>query len=424
MISGRKLGAVAELDSDRRTGPDVDRCRQGIDTIGGPAAAAAARAQVGADGGVQNARRLIPGHAHVGLHVGVVREDFAIGIQGDVIGIAEADREDFPVFAIGIGGGDPTVRSQDAHGPAAGIPLARQEQIFVPVWRGAAFTAGLERDMPLTLAHASHPLRRIGLDFDWQSGVITGNEIDPPAVGRQSQGMRAVVTEALQIFELCHLVELIVAVGISQTVESTLATVRHVQGIEGPEQSLRPRKLDVEPLDASRFAAADRWRRDAIEAGIALVAGDDPTLGIDSQRDPGAEFVFRHGEQSLDLKAREQMECVAGRGRIGCRRSAGDHAHRDLGLLRQDVVIAAGGAGCRRPTARRRPTTSTRGQRQISSFSSKIEGESVWRRKVSGSSASLTTGGQARKKRGASPLVKSGSNRGRGLSAKASSRTP
>ena len=205
---------------------------------------------------------------------------------------------------------------------------------------------------------------------DHEGAEIAGDQIDPLAVGRQSQGVRTVVAVAVQFLEQRHLVELIVAIGIAQPVETALAVARDVEAVEGEQQTHGRAEVDVQPLDARRLAAADRRRRDAKQAAASLVAGDDPALGIDGHRDPGAERLFRHGEQSLDLKTGQQMKCVARNfcsrltfGRLPGHR--GRHADRDLGLLRHQVFIAPGGAGARQRQGGEQATPQA--ERQISS---------------------------------------------------------
>ena len=79
--------------------------------------------------------------------------------------------------------------------------------------------------------------------------------IDLLAVGRQPQGVGAVLAVAAKIFQPGHFVELVVAVGVAQPIERAGGgIVRHIQRIEGEEQPLGRRKSDVEPLDARRLA--------------------------------------------------------------------------------------------------------------------------------------------------------------------------
>lgn len=55
-----------------------------------------------------DAGRPIPGRPGVVFHVGVKCKKFAVEIEIDIVLIAEARRDDFPILAVGVGPTDPS----------------------------------------------------------------------------------------------------------------------------------------------------------------------------------------------------------------------------------------------------------------------------------------------------------------------------
>ena len=168
---------------------------------------------------------------------------------------------------------------------------------------------------------------------------------------------------------LVDLVELIVAVGVAQPKKAPLEPLN----VTYNESKAKSRPWADESLTSSRSTVVGSllpigWRRDAIEAGRCLVAGDDPTLGIDGHRDPRATRLLRHGEQSLDLKTGQQMERVAG--------AASEAAVGPRGTL--GAISGFWVSGCHRPgrlrrqhrqPAERQPTSQCpRGDREFHVF--------------------------------------------------------
>ncbi len=98
--------------------------------------------------------------------------------------------------------------------------------------------------------------------------------------------------------------------GVGRAVEAAAgaAVDREVEVAEGVEHPLRGGDLDAEVLDLRRLVAADRRQGDPAEPLAVLVAGDQPPLVVEGDRDPRAEGLARHGEQLLDLEPRRDVE--------------------------------------------------------------------------------------------------------------------
>jgi len=103
-LSG-KLLRVAELHASRRAAADVHDRAERVGVVVGPFRRALAEAELRARDDVQDARVAIPRQAHVPLHVAVVGEKLAVGVEVEVVGVAETGGEKLPFFAVGIGGG-------------------------------------------------------------------------------------------------------------------------------------------------------------------------------------------------------------------------------------------------------------------------------------------------------------------------------
>ena len=131
LILFRELRAVAEGRAHGRPWADIDQGRQAIGIAGGPLAGAAAPAEFAAAGRMVYPRGAIPRRSKIPFHVGVVDEEFAVGVEGHVVGIAVARAPDLPGLPRRIGADDIAARGEDADRMAAGVPHPRDEQIFV-----------------------------------------------------------------------------------------------------------------------------------------------------------------------------------------------------------------------------------------------------------------------------------------------------
>ena len=92
VILRRELVCLVESHSGGTSSPDVDGAREAVEVIRRPLARAVPPAELRADRAVIDAYRAIPGEADVPFHVAVEREELAIGVEGEVILVAESRR--------------------------------------------------------------------------------------------------------------------------------------------------------------------------------------------------------------------------------------------------------------------------------------------------------------------------------------------
>ena len=154
---------------------------------------------------------------------------------------------------------------------------------------------------------------------------------------------------AAEFLELHHFVQLVIAVGVADPVQTTPRTIdHHVQAVERPEHSLGVRDLDGQVLDLGRLLAPQRGDGDPAQALAFLVAHQQPPLRIAGQADPRAEFVLGHGEEPFDLEPGRHVEAlVAATGATG----VGEH-------VAPRVVAQGGDAGGGLPLFRVGPRSS------------------------------------------------------------------
>ena len=311
LIFGGELRAVAEGGADRRAGADVDERREAVGQRRRPLAGTGTPAELAATRGMVDARRPIPRRPEIPLHVGVVDEHLAVGVEGEVVGIAVAAGPDFPLLAIGIGADDIAPRREDPDGMPPGVPEARDEEIFVPVGRQPARGFGGKLDTALVGADATERLR-LGDIFhgERREGVVAADDEQLLAIGGEADGMGTVLAAPLKGAELFDMIEDVVAVGVGRPVEAAAgATVADdIQRVERPEEPLSTGQLDRDLLDDRRLRAVERRRRDPHKPLVSLVAGDQPPLRIGGEADPRAEQVLRHREQLLNLEAGKEIE--------------------------------------------------------------------------------------------------------------------
>ena len=202
---------------------------------------------------------------------------------------------------------------------APGVPETRDEEIFVPVGGQAARCFGGKLDTALVGADATERLR-LGDIFhgERRKGVVAADDEQLLAIGGEADGMGAMLPAPLKGPELFDMIEDVVAVGVGRPVKATAraAVADDIQGVERPQEPLGTGELDRDLLHNRRLRAIERRRRDPHEPLVALIAGDQPSLGIGGEADPRAKHVLRHGEELLDLKAGEEIERLR-RGRPG-----------------------------------------------------------------------------------------------------------
>ena len=313
LILGGEFCPGAENSARGRAGSDVQGRGQAVGVVVGPATGTGAPTVVGAVDDVIDAVRNIPRGALVPLHVGVVGEEFAVLIEGEVELIAEAEGEEFHGFAFGIGAADVAAGGEFVFGVAAGVPHAREEVVLVPTDGAGFFHAGGE------------------------VGVVAVGEINGLAVGREGEGVGAVFAAALHLAEEFEFIELIVAVGVAQAPEAAFVwrfTDHDVETVEGVEEAVGTdggagsvgglgafgrgsgrrirrgrdgREGDGEFLDLGAGRGAEGREGDTIKAPI-LVGGEKAAFVVEGEPDPGALRFFGNGVEELDLEAGSDLE--------------------------------------------------------------------------------------------------------------------
>ena len=232
LVLRREFGPVAEGNARGRAGADVDHRRQAVDVVRRPLARAVAVAEIAAAGDVEHAGGAIPRHVHVPLHVGVVREQLAVAVEGDVERVAIAHRHQLPVLAVG---------------------LTRQ------MWPPGAFSSVM-KPAPSTMrgSRLSSPQMR-GTSEPSSAGQprgIAGDDVERLAVGCQDHRVRAVLAAAVELAQELDLVEPVVAVGVADAIEPAVilpaAIDDHVEAVERPEQAVGLADRHVDRLDVDR----------------------------------------------------------------------------------------------------------------------------------------------------------------------------
>src|SRR5687768_8819761 len=136
LVSGGELGAGAEGNAGGGAHSGVDDGAEGVGVVVGPLAGAVAPAVLAAAGDEVDADGSVPGGSGVPLHVGVVVEELAVGVEVDVVGVAESGGDDFPGFAVGVGARDPAAWGHDVGVVAAAVGVAGEEVVFGVVAEG------------------------------------------------------------------------------------------------------------------------------------------------------------------------------------------------------------------------------------------------------------------------------------------------
>ena len=285
----RKLRAVAEGHAHRRSRSDVDQGRQAVGKTGWPLAAAAPPAQFTPAGRMVHSGGPIPRRAKVIFHVGVVDEEFAVGVERHVVGIAVATAPDLPRFAIAVRAHHVAARRENPDGMTVGVPHPRDQLVFVPVGWKTARAIGGQFHPTLRGTDTAKRLRlRDVLDLEGHLRVVAADDDELRAVGGQEDVVRAVLTAAVERAELFDRVERVVLVRVGDAIEPAAwtAVADHIERVERPEQPLGPAHLDRDFSDHGRLRAVERRRGDPHETLVALVAGDETPLRIGRERHP------------------------------------------------------------------------------------------------------------------------------------------
>ncbi len=135
-VPRREPAVRAELDTGRRSDADIQRRGQAVGVPIGPLGASFAKAVVAAADNVVDADGPIPGHAPIPFHVAVEAEQFALAVEGDVIGVAETGGEKFTVPAIGIHARHESARRLLSRAEPVAVLEARQQHVVRVVSMG------------------------------------------------------------------------------------------------------------------------------------------------------------------------------------------------------------------------------------------------------------------------------------------------
>ena len=241
LIFGGELCAVAEGHANRRTGADVGQRRQAVGEAGGPLAGAAAPAEFAAAGGMVDTRRPVPGGAEIPFHVGVVDKHLAVGIEGEVVGIAIATGPHLPRLSLRIGAHDIAARREDSHGMAVGVPQPRDEQIFVPVGGQPAGSLRGQFHAALGGAHAAERLR-FGDVFHLKRHlrVVAADDEQLRAIGGKLDVVWPMLAAPFEFAEFLDAIERVIAVGVAHAIEAAArpAVADDIERIKGPQETL------------------------------------------------------------------------------------------------------------------------------------------------------------------------------------------
>jgi hypothetical protein len=217
-----------------------------------------------------------------------------VAFDGDVVGVAGAGVDEFPLFAFEIGVCEPAAGSEHVtHEPAA--DQHREKLVFALMARHTARFAVRFRRLI-----ATHHIQRL-------------------SVRRGDDAMRSMLARfARRGSQQFHGVELIVTIRVFAAVEAAAligVVIHHAVKRSGIiKLALAVAEVDAEFLNL-RFArnAADGTRRDAIQRSI-LITANETTFVIQRHRDPPTLLLLRHGVKQLDLETLGDFDFVSRRG--------------------------------------------------------------------------------------------------------------
>jgi len=236
-----------------------------------------------------DSRRAIPGEADIPLHVRVKGEQLTIGVEGNVILVTVTAADQLHRLAVRIDFRDPTTGGHDPHGVSTGIPHPRQQLVLLPIAGNSRVT-----------------------DFR-QLSVVAGANVKRFAIGAERDRMRTMFAFPADFAQQFDLVVLVVIVGVRHPVQPrgfTVALMSHdVERTESTKQAVSSADVYLNGLNPGEIACG--VQRDAVELAV-LVGGDQPTLGVGREADPGTLFP-RDLVQRGQLKSfRHPQSCLRG----------------------------------------------------------------------------------------------------------------
>ena len=239
----------------------------------------------------------IPRGVEVPLHVGVVSEHFTVGIEVDVVLVAEAGGDNFPLFSFGIGFANPSAGSFRTFHEAAAVN-AWHERVFAPAFRDPT-----------------------GVVFR-QLGLVAADDVEGFAIGAGDDGVGAVLAAVfLKFAEEFDGVELVIAIGVFQTIKAAasmgLVVDHDVEGIEGVAHSPGVTDIEIDLFDVGILEGfSGSGSLEAVD-GTVLVTGEEAAFVVFAKNDPGTEFVLGNGIKALYQETFLNGEPINGCG-FGC----------------------------------------------------------------------------------------------------------
>lgn len=211
LVALGEAGAGAEGDAGGGTQADIGDTWEGIGVISGPFAGAFTEPVIDAGEAMEDPVGPVPGEAPVAFHVAVEGEELAVGVEGDVVGIAEAGGEEFGFGAIWV----------HAEDEAARWLAAGSEPVPVVDGREGEVDAGI-------------PEGRMGGEGFGDVNEVAVDDVEVVAIGDDAMG--SVFSLALPGEEGGAAVEGVVLVGVLETVEGGAvgAAAIDVEAVEGP----------------------------------------------------------------------------------------------------------------------------------------------------------------------------------------------
>ena len=149
----------SELHAGRRPQAHIHHRRQRVGVIGWPLARSLAEAVFAAADHMQNAGGNIPGEAIAVFGIAIEGEQLAARVEGQVIDVAEAAREQFHVSTVGIHAEDETGRSLALITAAHTVVCGGKQLVFAIVLEGRTRRRILRRQDMIPLNQVDAPIR-------------------------------------------------------------------------------------------------------------------------------------------------------------------------------------------------------------------------------------------------------------------------
>src|SRR5262249_49471879 len=129
----------------------------------------------------------------------------------------------------------------------------------------------------------------------------------------QHDRVHAVLAAAPDLSKQLDLVKAIVAVGVARTVETVCAPLidHDVKAVKGAQEPVRAGHVDAECLGRYRRALVRLRQRHPVELAL-LIGGNQPALGIDTERYPRTLGLSGNSINHVDLEACGNPDITAG----------------------------------------------------------------------------------------------------------------